>query len=535
MKPEIYLGLDSSTQGVTAVLWDAGRREAVRIASLNYGRDLPHYGCPKGVLPSADPAVAHAPPGMWAEGLDVLLARLRADGAPLESVRALAVSAQQHGSVYLNAHAAERLAGLRWDADLPLQISDILSRRTSPIWMDASTSEECAEIRRAMGGKRAVIEATGSNTFERFTGPQIRAFWKREPAAYASTAHIALVNSFLTSLLIGRLAPLEPGDAAGMNLMDIRARDWHEGALNATAPDLRRRLPAIVPSDTVAGPVAPWLTRRHGLARDVPAVVGTGDNPSSLVGLGLIEPEWMAVSLGTSDTCFRLLEECRTDARGEGHVFGAPTGGYFTLLCFQNGSLARERVRDRFGLDWDGFTEAIRSTPPGNNGRMMLPWFSPEIVPRVRHPRPFYRGLDPADAAAHCRAIVESQMLAMRVHAQWMGGPPRGIRVTGGASANPEIRRIMADVMGCPVYHAPVTNSAALGAAIRAAHAERRARGEPASWEELAAPPPGAKSPPPLEPDPVAHRVYERMAAEYAEWERQAWEEIEGAADDETP
>ena len=35
-----------------------------------------------------------------------------------------------------------------------MRIGDIWSRPTSPIWMDTSTSQECAEIMRVMGGPR---------------------------------------------------------------------------------------------------------------------------------------------------------------------------------------------------------------------------------------------------------------------------------------------------------------------------------------------------------------------------------------------
>ena len=34
------------------------------------------------------------------------------------------------------------------------------------------------------------------------------------------------------------------------------------------------------------------------------------------------------------------------------------------LTCFANGSLARERVRDTHGLDWDGFSAALRPRRP---------------------------------------------------------------------------------------------------------------------------------------------------------------------------
>ena len=50
---------------------------------------------------------------------------------------------------------------------------------------------------------------TGSRDYTRFTGPQIRKFFETEPAAYADTARIHLVSSFLASRLIGSHAPLE--------------------------------------------------------------------------------------------------------------------------------------------------------------------------------------------------------------------------------------------------------------------------------------------------------------------------------------
>ena len=105
--------------------------------------------------------------------------------------------------------------------------------------MDSSTAAECAEIREKLGGIRATAETTGSDTFERFTGPQIRKFYKTEPEAYAQTAGIALVSSFMASLLAGKIVPIDHGDGAGMNLMDIRKKTWHAGALVATAPDLK--------------------------------------------------------------------------------------------------------------------------------------------------------------------------------------------------------------------------------------------------------------------------------------------------------
>jgi xylulokinase len=156
-----------------------------------------------------------------------------------------------------------------------------------------------------------------------------------------------------------------------------------------------------------------------------------------------------------------------------------------SLICFKNGSLARERTRDHYGLDWKGFSRALRETTPGNGGGILLPWFEPEITPTVLEPGIHRFGLDEDDAAGNVRAVVEAQMLSMAIHSHWMGVEVKTIHATGGASKNREILQIMADVHGAEVYQFEVGNSAALGAALRAYHAERLAEGESIPWNEV--------------------------------------------------
>jgi xylulokinase len=518
-----FLGLDCSTQSLTALVLDWHGKEVVHLASLRYDEELPHFETRNGVLPHADPTVVHAPPLMWVEALDRLLARLSTEGLDLGSVAAVAGCAQQHGSVYLTGEAAAALAGLDPSRPLAEGLDRIFARASAPVWMDSSTGSECAEIRRALGGPRGAAEATGSDVYERFTAPQIRRFARLEPASWERTTHVHLVSSFMASLLAGRLAPLDPGDGAGTNLMDIRALAWHPEAVAATASELGRRLPSIVPSGTILGPISSYFVARHGLRPDARVLVWTGDNPSSMVGTGLVEPALAAVSLGTSDTYFVATPEARIDAEAQGHVFAAPSGGYLSLLCFRNGSLARQRVRDRYGLDWEGFSDALAATPPGNDGKLMLPWFEPEIVPRVAQPglRRF-GGLDEGDAAGNCRAVVEGQALAMRLHSAFTGEAPSRLVLTGGGSENRQILQVFADVFGCEVAPSPVSQSAALGSALRAAHAWLALVGEPASWAELVR---GFTDPAPdaiLAPRAEATRVYEEMLPRYAACERQA-------------
>ena len=56
-------------------------------------------------------------------------------------------------------------------------------------------------------------------------------------------------------------------------------------------------------------------------------------------------------------------------------------------------------------------------------------------------------------ACAQVRAVVEGQFLSMRLHAESIGiSQPRRLIATGGASANPALCQVLADVFGAPVF-----------------------------------------------------------------------------------
>jgi xylulokinase len=512
--PQLYLGLDSSTQSISAFVIDYDSRVTVYEHSVNFDQSFPAYGTQNGALRAEDPTVVHSPPLLWVEALELLLNQMVSDGVDMGSICAVAGSGQQHGTVYLNGQAEEVLAALDPARTLKDNLVHIFSRPTAPIWMDSSTEAACASIRKQLGGSEATIAATGSDACERFSGPQIHKFAQEEPEAYQSTRHIALVSSFMASILAGKIAPIDFGDASGMNLMDIRKKSWHPQALAATAEDLATRLPPVVSSDTVIGPISHWFVEKFGFTPDTQVVVWTGDNPASAIGTGLLRPGMTAISLGTSDTCFGIMEDCKTDAQGEGHVFGSPTGDYMSLICFKNGSLAREQVRDAYGYGWGEFSDAIKETPAGNEGRLMLPWFETEIVPKVLTPGVHRKDLDPADGPANCRAVVEAQMLSMRLHSRWMGVEAASIYVTGGASANQALLQIMADVNNCPVFQFETTNTAALGAALRAAQAHT---GDDWTATGKGFTDPAADSQ--IDPQPEAVKIYREMLEAYAAFE----------------
>ena len=506
----LVLGLDSSTQSLSAVILDTKKGVVVANHSVNFGESLSHYNQPHGYDEAGARGEIHSNPLMWLEALDLLLAQMVSENIDFSQIKAVSGSGQQHGSVYLKANFNEALEGLTAQSDLKTQLTNCLSRLSSPIWMDSSTSKECAEIAHAVGGNEIVCLKSGSVAVERFTGPQIRKFAKTDPDSYAGTGTIHLVSSFFASILAGKTVAIDHGDGAGMNLMNLADLDWDQDLLSATAEGLAEKLPPCAPSDSKSGPINHYFVEKYGFSPSCETIIWSGDNPCSLIGMGAASPGKVVISLGTSDTLFAAMPAPRTDPDGFGHVFGNPAGGYMSLICFKNGSLAREAIKEKYGLSWDSFEkDALSQTPAGNNGAMMLPFYEPEITPAIDTEGPVFSSEHHYSSDEAVRAVLESQFLNMRTHSDWLGVSPSRIFITGGASENDGIAQVIANIFGVPVDRLDVPGSATIGAGMRAA------LGLGEDLDELESKFSQPKKGRTLEPDSIACHIYNEVLPKY--------------------
>ncbi|CAM6109521.1 unnamed protein product [Calypogeia fissa] len=476
-----YLGFDSSTQSLKVIALDAKLR-TICFESIHFDTEFPQYGTLDGV--HRDPAChgrVTGPVLMWIEALETALNNLQKKGFQFDKVLAISGSGQQHGSVYWKEGSNRLLENLDPSQTLLAQLQNAFTIVDSPVWMDSSTSKQCREIEKALGGASRLCELTGSRAYERFTGPQIRKIFQTQEDVYKKTERISLVSSLMTSLLVGKYASIDQADGAGMNLMDLKKRTWSPAALEATAPFLEEKLGPLAPSHSVAGKLQKFFVERYKFKPDTVVIHWSGDNPCSLAGLALEGPEDLAVSLGTSDTVFGVSRDPRPGLNG--HVFPNPVDpeSYMCMLCYKNGSLTRQELRDRVAEgSWDTFNELLEKSPPLNGGKIGFYYKEPEILPPLPVGVHRYilagddreaRRADEFDNATEVRAIVEGQILAMKCHASNFGMPdPNRIIATGGASANHHLLRVLGDVFGVNVYVAQRPDSAALGGALRAAH-----------------------------------------------------------------
>ncbi|XP_028049101.2 xylulose kinase isoform X1 [Monomorium pharaonis] len=472
-----YLGLDLSTQQLKAVVVD-DNLAVLHETSVQFDNDLPEFRTYGGVIRKKDEShVVVVPSLMWVKSLDMILDKLRVCGVDFDKVAAISGCAQQHGTVYWGKGSRDRLRRLDPIKFLHEQFATSFSVTHSPVWMDSSTSKECSVLEEIVGGPHKLAEITGSRAYERFSGPQIAKIARTKPDAYCSTERISLVSNFIASLFLGDYAPIDWSDGSGMNLLNIRTKDWDDMLLETCATGLREKLGEPVSSYSDIGPISPYFVERFGFNEKCRIIAFTGDNPGSLVGMRLKEGD-IACSLGTSDTLFLWLKEPKTIT--DGHVLCNPVDdkAYMALLCFKNGSLTRERIRDDAAQgSWQIFNELLESTPRGNFGNFALYFDTQEILPFVIGDYRYNKANDEisrySSKEVEVRALIEGQFVAKRAYAEDFGfviGSNTRIIATGGASINKAILQVLSDVFNSPVYISEAANSAMMGAAYQAKH-----------------------------------------------------------------
>ncbi len=437
----LFIGIDSGTQSVKAVVLDLDTRRVVAEARA------PHQliaGLPVGHMEQH--------PQEWAAALDAVILEV-AGKIDRSRVRGIGVSGQQHGFVPLDAQG--RVI------------------RPAKLWCDTSTTAECALITKKLGGPQAALRQTGNLILPGFTAPKILWLKRHEPANYKRLRHVLLPHDYLNFHLTGNYF-MEFGDASGTALLDVRKRVWSKAAIAAIDRNLADWLPPLSESHEAAGTLRPELAARYGLSADVVVSAGGGDNMMGAIGTGNVSPGVISASFGTSGTIYAFANQPVVDPQGEIAAFCSSTGGWLPLLCTMNVTTVTEQTRALFGYDHAALEAAVAATPAGAHGLVLLPYFAGERTPNVPDGSGVLLGLnkDTYQRGPLARAAMEGVTMGMNYGLRRLaalGVKAKEIRLTGGGAKSAVWRQLMADIFGVPVVGMVEEEGAALGGALQAA------------------------------------------------------------------
>lgn len=434
----LVAGVDSSTQSCKVVIRDAETGALVR-----EGR-------------AAHPAGTEVDPAAW---WDALQNAIEAAGG-LDDVGGVAVAAQQHGMVCLDA-----------DANVV---------RPALLWNDTRSAGDADELVAELGngdadtGAKAWAQAIGTVPVASFTVTKLRWLARNEPENAARTAAVCLPHDWLTWRLAGAAradADHGPGlDALATDRSDASGTGYWSPSTGEYRPDLLSRAFGATPLlPRVLGPAESAGTTPGGVLLGP----GAGDNAGAALGIGAVAGD-IIVSIGTSGTVFGVSTTSTSDPSGAVAGFADATGQFLPLVCTLNAARVLDATAAMLGTDAEGLARLALSAPPGADGLTVVPYLEGERTPN----RPTAAGaihgwrLANSSAAHLARAAVEGMLCGL---ADGLGAlvsqgvAVRRLLLIGGGARSEAVRRIAPTVFGLPVVVPAPGEYVADGAARQAA------------------------------------------------------------------
>ena len=449
----VFLGIDVGTSGTKTL--------AMRADGTILGSVLETYPCytPRPHWSEQEPE------DWWAATVKSVKGVLKKAKIKGSDVKAIGLSGQMHGSVFLDK-------------------KDKVVRRAL-LWNDQRTVAECAEIEAAVGGRENLIQMVANPALTGFTAPKILWLRNKEPKNFEKTAKILLPKDFIRLRLTGEYAT-EVSDASGMLLLDVAKRCWSTELLSALQLD-QNLFGRCYESEDVTGKLTPDVAKQLGLSTDCVVVGGAGDCAAGAVGNGIVGTGVLSTSIGTSGVMFVHSDDIKFDplgrihtfchaVRGKWHMMGVNLSSGGSLQWFRN-TLCHEMVEaaKKKGKDvYDLMSKEASDVAAGSQGLFFLPYLSGERTP---HADPDARGCFVGLTLAHhrgdmIRSIMEGVAYSMRDSLEIIRGlnvPVKQIRASGGGSRSLLWRQIQADVFGQKVVTIQSEEGPAFGVALLAA------------------------------------------------------------------
>ena len=438
----LVLGLDVSTTATKAVLVDeSGRVQA------SGGSDYA-FASPQPTWSEQEPEL------WWAAAKLAIQAALAVLGSGADEVSAIGLTGQMHGAVVLD------------------RAGDVV--RPAILWNDQRTSAECDWIRTAVGPAR-LIEITGNDALTGLTAPKLIWIRNHEPESWRRIAHVLLPKDYVRLRLTGEYAT-DVADASGTLLLDLASRAWSTEVIEALGID-PAWLPALFEGPAIGGRLTPGAAAATGLRAGTPVVGGGGDQAANGVGVGAVAPGTMALSLGTSGVIFAPTDRPLFDSLGRVHAFCHALPGRWHLMSVMLSAAGSLRwLRDTLAPDADfgQLASDAAGVPVGSEGLVFLPYLSGERSP---YPDPLARGAFIGLTLGHdrrhlTRAVMEGVAFGLRDGLDLIVAAgierPAQIRASGGGTASPLWRQILADVLEAEIATVDTIEGAAYGAAVLA-------------------------------------------------------------------
>jgi len=455
MTQEFVLAIDNGTQSVRALLFDLRGNLAAksRVAIEPYFSEHPGW--------------AEQHPEYFWESLCLACQQLwQQTDIPKSAVAGVALTTQRGTVINLDRNRQ------------PL--------RPAIIWLDQRRTPGLTPVGGLWG---LAFRLVGMSETVAYVQAEAEANWIRtyQPDIWDKTYKFLLLSGYLTYRLTGRLA-----DSVGCQVAYIpfdykhlrwaSPRDWKWQAVPLTL----EQLPELVPPTEKLGEITAEAAAATGIPAGLPVIAAAADKACEVIGSGCLEPHIGCLSYGTTATINtthrRYIEVIPLIPPYPAAIPGAHSleiqiyRGYWMVHWFKQEFGHRELgIAQERGIEPETlFDELVSQVPPGSDGLILQPYWSPGVKVPGPEARGAVIGFSDVHTRAHLyRAILEGLAYALREGKERSekrsGVPITELRVSGGGSQSDAALQITADIFGLPTARPHIYETSGLGAALDAA------------------------------------------------------------------
>ena len=441
-----FLGVDIDTSSTKTILITE-RGKILGEASSSYPLRHPH------------PLWSEQDPDHWWRAtVKTIREVVSKTGVNASQIKAIGLSGQMHGSVFLDEH------------------DQVI--RPALLWNDQRTVSECEEIESKAGGRSQLIRMVANPALTGFTAPKILWLRNNEPRNFERLRKVLLPKDDVRRRLTGCYAT-DVSDASGMLLLDVGRRKWSTKLMGKLDLDVDL-FGEVFESEDVTGTLTKKSAGLLGLSTECLVVGGAGDCAANALGTGVVRSGIVSTSIGTSGVTFVHSDEMQFDKQGRLHTFCHAVRGKWHMmgvnLC-AGGSLqwfADNLATAGKSNIFQTMNRAAAKVNVGSDGLFFLPYLAGERTPHCDpYARGCFIGLTMSHTQGHMvRSIMEGVMYSLRDSMEIfedMDVPVRQIRTSGGGAKSKLWREMQANVLGKKVVTINTEQGPALGVALLAA------------------------------------------------------------------
>ncbi|MCF8054979.1 MAG: FGGY-family carbohydrate kinase [Deltaproteobacteria bacterium] len=355
--------------------------------------------------------------------------------------------------------------------------------RPAIVWLDQRRVEPIKPLGGYWG---ALFKIMGLSPTIAYLQSQVEASWisQNQPEIWAKTHKYLLLSGYLSFRLTGEFR-----DSVGSQVAYIPfdykkfrwAADWDFKW--KIMPVAKNMLPELVFPTGEIGRISKIAADATGIPADLPLIASAADKACEVLGSGANTPEKACLSYGTTATINvttnRYMEPVPLIPAYPSaipHHYSVEFMIYrgFWLVSWFKGQFASEEqkiAKERGITAEDVLEEMIRDIPPGSNGLMLQPFWSPGLRFPGLEAKGAIVGFCDVHTKAHVyRAILEGIAFALNEGKERIEAKTKTkieeLRVAGGGSQSAVAMQLTADIFNLPASRPHTYEASALGAAM---------------------------------------------------------------------